>query len=65
MSGIIVLIGLVVAFALLFWGVSTWFAEVERRLARDLSWLEIWAIVMCMPYSLLVLFLLPDQREKR
>lgn len=63
MTWTIVSIGVcVVAVSILFFFCLC--GEIERRLARDLTMLEMVAIAAAMPYSAAVLFLLPSPRQE-
>jgi hypothetical protein len=61
----LVLAAMVAIFGALCWFVSIAFDEIEDRLNRDVTWLEILAFGACFPYSLLILFYLPEKKHVR
>lgn len=59
MEALFVLGGMVIIFAVIVWLIGKAFAEVQSRLGRELTILEIIAVSICFPYSLLLIFFLP------
>lgn len=64
MKALFVLGGMVIIFAVIVWLIGKAFAEVQSRLGRELTILEIIAVAICFPYSLLLIFLLPNSTDK-
>lgn len=59
MEALFVLGGMVIIFAVIVWAIGKAFGEVQSRLGRELTTLEIIAVSICFPYSLLLIFFLP------
>jgi len=62
-----IIFGFAVLFALfgIFWFFISWFlSELEHRLGREPTWLECLALGLCFPYSLLIIFVMPDKSRK-
>ena len=56
--------GIIIAMAIFGVGVYYVVAEIERRLGRELTTLELLAFTFCLPHSLLLLLLLPDVQKR-